>query len=260
MKSYSIAEVEHTLKLLGIEVGDTLLVQTALMDLGVIRGEPVAKIPEAMYNAIRRRIGAEGTVCAQSFTFGSCRGEVFDREQTPSSTGAFAEYLRGLKATQRSAHPIQSLVANGPKAGYICDLDTPSGYASDGPYGRLLAHDAKLLLIGRSNVDTAALAHYAEEQARVPYRQWKTFIVPYREGARLRQRTYQMFVRNLALDPQLDLRQVGVLLESHGVIQCRPLGAGDVRVANARKVVETLQGLLQSNPFCLIEGNPSHFG
>lgn len=260
MKSYSVDEVECVLRLLGIEAGDTLLVQTALMDLGVIRGEPVARIPAAIYDAIRRRVGADGTVCAQSFTFGSCRGEVFDREQTPSSTGAFAEYLRGLETTRRSPHPIQSVVANGPKAADICEPDTPSGYASDGPYGRLLAHDAKLLLIGRSNVDTAALAHYAEEQARVPYRYWKTFVVPYREGASLFQRSYQMFVRDLALDPRIDLRRIGVLLESRGVMQCLPLGNGDVRVANARRVSETLRDLLQANPFCLIEGNPRHFG
>ena len=254
---YSQQELENGLDALGIRPGDILLVQSALFELGLMRGIAPSALPEAVYDSIRNRVGLQGTICAQSFTFGSCRGELFDPAVTTASTGVLAEYVRQIQGTLRSPHPIQSIVANGPAAEAICGEDTSSGYATEGPYGRLIDLDAKLLLLGRHNVDTGSFAHYAEEQASVPYRQWKQFEVPCRREGVVQLLEYRMLVRDLAVDPVIDVRMAVADMERDGVLMAHPLGDSTIRVASVRALVDAFLRMLRSNPWCLVRGgNP----
>ena len=254
---YVRQELEGVLDALGIRQGDILMVQSALLDLGLMRGTAPAALPAAIHDTIRNRVGPQGTICAQSFTFGSCRGELFDPEVTAASTGVFAEYLRQSPGTLRSPHPIQSVVANGPAAAAICRSDTASGYAIEGPYGRLLDLDAKLLLLGRRNVDTASYAHYVEEQVGVPYRYWKQYVVPYRRRGVVQLQEYRMLVRDLALAPVIDIRMAVMEMERNGVLSAYPLGGSVVRVASVRSMVDAFLHMLRTDPWCLVSGgNP----
>jgi len=253
MKRYSLTEVGNVLDQLGITTGDTVLVQSALVDLGIPRDVDLTALAQHYYNIIRSRIGDSGTICAQGFSFGPCQGEVFDGKTTVVSTGAFAEYLRHREDALRSPHPIQSVIASGPNAASICASDTSSGYDADGPYGRLIALDAKLLLIGRRNVQTGSCAHYAEEQQRVPYRYWKTFPIRYRKDGQISRREYQMFVRDLNIDPQTDVTRACTRLEQSGIIRSLSVGGSDIRVASARELTEEFMKMLSVDPWCLVK-------
>jgi aminoglycoside N3'-acetyltransferase len=252
LKRYRISEIDSALDLLGVATGDTVFVQSALVDFGVPADVALAALPEALYDVIRSKVGPQGTICVQSFSFGPCEGESFDAETTLGIGGSFAEHLRQRADSVRSRHPINSIAANGPNAAHICAPDTRSGYSSEGPYGRLLALDAKLLLMGRRNVETGSFAHYAEEQAQVPYRYWKSFPIRYKAGRHVAEREYDMYVRDLDLDPTVDLGPVCARFEESGIFRSAPVGGSDIRVASARELTEGIIALLRDDPWCLV--------
>jgi aminoglycoside 3-N-acetyltransferase len=253
MKYYSITELEAALGCIGLRRGDVVMVQTSLMDLGLIRNFAPKELVPKVHGAIRDHVGSEGTICAQAFTFGSCKGEPFDPATTPSQgIGAFAEFLRRQPHSRRSPHPIQSIVANGPAADEICGTDAQSGYATEGPYGRLLALDAKLLLIGRTNVETASFGHYAEEVVGVPYRYWKQFRVTCRIRDHYETRIYDMYVRDLRTNPRLDLGPLCAEMETLGFFAIARVGASDIRLAQARSVTDHMIARLKKDRWAMV--------
>jgi aminoglycoside 3-N-acetyltransferase len=87
----------------------------------------------------------------------------FDPERTPSSgMGILAEYLRCQPGARRSAHPITSFAALGPRARELTRehrLDCLLGEES--PLGRLAAGPAQVLLLG-VGFEKATAFHLAE--------------------------------------------------------------------------------------------------
>jgi aminoglycoside 3-N-acetyltransferase len=250
---YSLRDLHDALATLGLAPGDTVLVQASLMDLGM-PDVPPRDLPAAVYDALRERVGADGTLCLATFTFGTTRGDAFDPASSATGNGALAEYARRRPGALRSPHPIQSVVAEGPNASWICAHDTASGYDPRGPFGVLLALEAKVLLIGRNNVDTASLAHYAEEAMRVPYRHWKEFQVAYGPPGSLKPRTSRMYVRDEASDPVVDVRAFAVELERAGTLRAVRVGASDVRLGRARDIVAAACERLAAEPWSFVTG------
>jgi aminoglycoside 3-N-acetyltransferase len=254
---YRLRDLQHAFAALGLTAGDTVLVQASLMDLG-IPDIPVRDLPAAVYGSVRDCVGEHGTLCLATFTFGSTRGETYDPASSATRNGVLAEYARRRPGALRSRHPIQSVVAEGPAAPLICANDPRSGYDPRGPFGVLLALDAKLLLIGRTNVDTGSLAHYAEEAMRVPYRRWKEFRVPYRATDGVVERDFLMYVRDSASDPVIDLRPFVAGLERAGTLRTVPVGASDVRLGRARAVVTAACERLTADPWSFVTGRPEN--
>lgn len=257
MKSYSLDDVRNCLSDFDISSGDLVMVHSSLLGLGRIRDHKMSDAPRAIANCLLEHLGPQGTLVVPAFNFGFCRGEAFDRQQTPSDKmGLLSEVVRALPGAVRSRHPMQSIAACGPLAQEICDLDTPSAFDKGGSFDRLLQRNATLLLLGAS-FQAASVIHYAEQHVGVPYRYWKDFSAPYIDEGKPETKTYRMYVRDLDLDPQLIMTAIETELTARQQLQRKPLGAGTARSCSFQHLIDATSDRLVRDPNCLIAEDAS---
>lgn len=249
MREIDLERVTATLKSLGVQPGDNLLVHSAVQFLG--RPQDGVGL---YYQALQTVSGPQGSLAVPAFNFAFARGEPYDPAQTPSSgMGVFSEYVRRLPEARRTAHPMQSLAVVGPHADDLARLDTPSAFDPGSAFERLLELDFKLLLLG-ATVQAASMVHYSEQRIGVPYRYWKEFTGQVRTPAGWETRTYRMYARDLALDPQLDLRPIQTALQVKGRWASLPLNYGRLSLCRLKDFVSAADALLRKDPWALVAG------
>lgn len=199
------AEIRSGLAALRMPSGSPILVHSSLRRVG----RPVGG-PAAVAAALSDVLGPRSTIVVPAFT---ARNSTTTREYrrrtarmtpeqreaaeaqiapfNPRSTpaqdvGAFAEYIRGLPGSVRSAHPQTSFAALGPDAmGMTRDhaLDCHLGERS--PLARLYERDAVVLLLG-VDFDVCTAFHLAEHRLPwpAPRRPYRAYVL--RDGRRAR--------------------------------------------------------------------------
>jgi aminoglycoside 3-N-acetyltransferase len=112
--------------------------------------------------------------------------------------------------------------------------------------------DFGLLLLG-ADIQAVSIVHYSEQRARVPYRFWKDF-----QGQVLRPdgtwqfSIYRMFVRDLEIDPHLDLRPVQAALNARGRWRSATLNYGRIAFCQLADFVAAADQLLAGDPWALV--------
>jgi aminoglycoside 3-N-acetyltransferase len=186
----------HDLRELGIEAGQTLLVNASLGSIGWVAGGAPAVVA-----ALRAVVGPAGNVVVpvgteensnfsraqRDITAGMTWDELrayrnlmpaFDKHTTPSGMGAIAEALRTTVGAVRSDHPQSSFAAIGPQAGQLmADHQLESHLGERSPLAKLYDRDAQVLMLGVGYGYCTAM-HLAEYRytARPP-RQTYTCVV-----------------------------------------------------------------------------------
>jgi aminoglycoside 3-N-acetyltransferase len=240
---------------LGIQKRDGLLVHSALQFLGYPE-EGVGMYFDALLSAVGSNSNSDtgGTIAVPTFTFAFARGEAFDLQATPSEgMGVFSEYVRQLPQALRTPHPMQSLAVVGNHAEDLANRDTSSVFERGSTFDRMLKLDFKLLLLG-ANVQAASIIHYSELRAKVPYRYWKEFTSLYRRSPSMEweKRAFRMFVRDLELDPMLDLSPVQRLLNDRAQWKEIPINYGSICVCRLVDFVVAADDLLAADPWVLV--------
>jgi len=133
-----------SLKRLGLDSGDGVLVHCSLSSFGFVVGGA-----ETVIEALKDCVGENGVVLMPCFTCPT--DNVFDvDEPCDRSMGCVAETFRKLGGSVRSLHPTHSVVANGKGAKvFVYDhhnCEVPFGEGS--PFSQLLKFDGKILLLG----------------------------------------------------------------------------------------------------------------
>ncbi len=250
MKNYKANDICAALNNVGIEKSDIVMMHSSPITLGRFDGTEVA--PEII-ETIRQSLGAEGTLAAPAFNFDFCRGVAFDRQKTPSKNmGVLSETIRLLPGAKRSFHPMQSIAAIGKYAGDVCGKDAPTAFANGGSFARLLELNAKLLLFG-VDFNAASFFHYAEEKRLVPYRYFKKFTSQYVDNGVSEIREYQMFVRDLELNPQLDLRNLQMKMEADKKIYRAKLGIGEIISCDFTDLYDYSYKMLEKDSFAVLK-------
>jgi aminoglycoside N3'-acetyltransferase len=240
-------QVVNALLELGIDLGDGLLVHSAVQFLG----KPLGGL-EMYLQALREVIGTAGTLAVPAFNFGFAHGDRFDPEETPSNDmGAFSEYVRQLPEARRSPHPMQSIAIVGRNAEDIAGRDTLSAFDPGSAFERMLELDFKLLLLG-ADERAISLFHYSEQRANVPYRYWKEFTGEVNTTEGWKVTTYRMFVRDLGLNPQLTLDPVMELMQKRSDWRSIPLNYGQIRACRLRDFVDAADQVLANDPWSVV--------
>lgn len=146
---------------------------------------------------------------------------------------------------------MQSIAGIGPNAVDVCNRDTRTTFTSGGPIDRLYELDAKVLLLG-APFQSTSLIHYVEEKCEVPYRYWKEFEGEYtNRNGETDPVTYEMYVRDLDINPKLDLSIIKHKI-SKGSIQKAQVGSAEVISFNFEDFVEEAVKLVREDSFAIV--------
>lgn len=248
MKRTTRADWAAALTAAGARPGDVVMLHSHLPSFGLIE-------PDDLFAATSDVLGPSGTLVMPAFTLGFGRTRVFDRETTPSETGALTELFRRRPGTRRSLHPFHSVCAAGARAAELADAWALSSFGAGGPFSRLHEADALLLCAG-VGAERLTFVHYAEERVGVPYRAMKAFPGKVTAGGREDTRTYEMYAR----DPRfkLDLPALGAKLAAAGLPAVEaPLAYGTLSAWRAQRAYDAFLRLLRRDPGGLLaSGSP----
>jgi aminoglycoside 3-N-acetyltransferase len=270
MRQVARQQVIQALEQVGIQPGDGLLVHSAVQYLG----QPVGGV-EMYSRAITETISPGsspyddsrtdiipgpdspvGTLAVPTFNFAFARGEPYDPLRTPSQgMGVFSEFVRQLPTARRTPHPMQSLALTGRFADDLGSRDTLSAFDPGSAFERMLDLEFKLLLLG-ADIQAVSMLHYSEQRAQVPYRYWKEFTGKVRTPSGWEQRTYHMFVRDLNLDPHIDLHPVQDELIRRGQWAEASLNYGRISSCTLTDFVVCVDEFLARDPWSLVTNRP----
>jgi len=274
MRQVTQEQVISALQAVGVRPGDGLMVHSALHFLGQPSGgigiyyralrallddaaEKSSPPTELRQTATTDPPLVSGTIAVPTFNFAFARGEPYDPHSTPSvGMGAFSEYLRQLPQAQRTPHPMQSLSVVGCHAADLARRDTPSAFDPGSAFERMLELDFKLLLLG-ADIQAVAMLHYCEQRAGVPYRYWKDFTGQVRTPQGQESRTYRMFVRDMKIDPKIELYPVQEVLRQRGQWSSQPLNYGQVALCRLADFVAVVDEFLARDPWSLVTNRPA---
>jgi aminoglycoside N3'-acetyltransferase len=161
--------------------GDVVHVQSDLRSIGPVDAELTRDGQCSFYlQAFQEVVGPSGTVtCCTAFEDYGRFGTTFVREESPSRTDTFSEYLRTRAGAVRSMHPIVSVTGLGAKAEEICGGSHYEGFGYQSAWGQLHRANAKILTLGMdASGGGTTFFHYVERLYGVPYTYTKLFNYP----------------------------------------------------------------------------------
>ncbi len=244
-------QIVGALKEVGVKTGDGLLIHSALQFFGRPEGGVGVYL-----DALQEVIGPEGTLAVPSFNFSFARGEDYDPDTAPSEgMGAFSEFIRQHPQSLRTTHPMQSFSVIGKHADEFAACDTPSAFDDGSAVDRMLDLGFKLLLLG-TDIQAAAIFHYSEQRADVPYRYWKDFTGRINRQGVWEEATYRMFVRDLEIDAQLVVRDIQSVLGSKGQWSSVKLNYGAISFCTLKDYVSVNDRFLAENPWVFVTNLP----
>ncbi len=247
MKTVNCDQISRALHELGLGKGDGVLVHSAIQYLG----QPEKGVA-VYWEALREATRPEGTIAVPAFSFEFAGGKPYDPLSTPSvGMGSFTEYVRCLPGAVRTLHPMQSMAVIGKYARDIASRDTLSAFDAGSAFERLLDLDFWVVLLG-ADIYSVSLVHYSEQRATVPYRYWKEFSGQVLTRNGWQARTCRMFVRDLELNPRLDLSPVEQRLREKDEWRETPLNYGRIAIFRARAFIKATDELLEKDLWSLV--------
>lgn len=135
------------------------------------------------------------TIFFPTYTFSFCNGENYDPANSRSYMGALNEYARKRNDVYRSMDPLMSVCAFGYDLGPVKDIEKES-IGLHSTFDLLSAKSrVKYLFLGPRLGSCFTFMHYLEWKACVPYRYNRPFSGLVVDNNRLREDTYDLFVR-----------------------------------------------------------------
>ena len=188
--------IEKIYRELGIRKGDVIFIHANMLPFGLVAKDKEEFI-RTFLDPLRKVIGNSGTIACLAYTFSyGLTGKPYDHEKSPSEAGMFTEYIRTMKGTLRSFHPLVSVVANGPKARYITQNVPRSAFGWGSPFTKLHTLKGKCLYLGMRCRTSCTFLHYVGQMYGVSYSYNKAYFHPVYKGGKLQKGPFLAFVRN----------------------------------------------------------------
>lgn len=184
---------------IGICKGDIVDVASDLLSFMIYCRQKKLKFnPNHFIDILLDLIGEEGTVLIRTFTWAFCRGDTFDILNTPSEVGSLGNIAMKRDDFKRTKHPIYSWSVYGKDQDYLISLNNSDSFGCNTPWEYFCNNNAKLVLLGNTDVLAITVIHHFEQILNVPYRANKIFESEYiNELGEHSIRRYSMFVSPL---------------------------------------------------------------
>lgn len=237
------------LSTLGVKRGMRIVVHSSLISFGRINGGEAA-----VYDALRRAVGDEGTIAVPTYTFHLGPDDVFDPTTTPSrGFGALSEWVRRLPAARRGRCPIHGYAAVGPASDLVADADETKSLGTGSSFDATYRAGFHLLLLGCSFQQGATFAHHVEALVGVPYREWLKLPRQIREAdGDVREITVDYYGRMQCTPWQPSLHALQGTMMTLGLAQEAPAHYGRSYFMALDDLHRTTSALLTEDPLALV--------
>ncbi len=169
---------------------------------------------------------------------------LYDPDRSPPrGMGRLAEFVWRAPGAIRSSHPVESVVAVGPRADALVrphPIDDPMGPRS--PWARLYAADALVVLVG-VGLERCSILHHAERMADVPYIAVAAYGMPVEIDG---QRAWVEAESGNNCSDGFPALEPAIAFDEHQV------GEALVRSVSARVLVDTARAALERDPGALL--------
>ncbi|MBI5093688.1 MAG: AAC(3) family N-acetyltransferase [Candidatus Hydrogenedentes bacterium] len=223
-------DIERGLRNLGLRAGDIVLLHSSLSSFGKVEGGA-----ETVVNAFLNVLDAAGTLVVPTF----------------GALGVITDVVRHHPRAVKSAHPLASVAAIGPRAPAICadhwKADTAHGH--DTPYLRIAELGGYVYLAGVDQ-DRNTTLHSVEALLELPYlsERTKTFNV---DGAE-ESRTWRFFP-----GPHRNFIGLDTLLREKGVMRVGRIGNAVIRLMKSKEMIDVCLEAGRANPAFVLCENPA---
>jgi aminoglycoside 3-N-acetyltransferase len=233
-------------------------VQSALWTVGPADGAHNVDELGAFYlRAFQEVLGPAGTLSVlTAFEDYGRYGTPFVREESPSRSGMFSEYVRTRPGAVRSMHPINSVTALGARAEELCGGAHFEGCGYESPWGRLHRMNAKLLNIGVRFGKVLSFVHYIEAQYGVPYNYIKLYRTPVITNGSQVEGTFSMSVRYRDFSIAYSFQHFERELFAAGAAIEVPLGRSLLHVTAAARAFDIGVRCLNENRYSFLSQPP----
>jgi aminoglycoside 3-N-acetyltransferase len=255
--SFTPADLERALLQLGVVPGDVLMVHSAFDRFLGLKGGPVDVV-----RTLQEVVGPGGALMMPTIPFlgtaveYALRDPVFDVRHTVSRMGLITELFRRSPGVLRSIHPTHSVAVWGHRADAMIagheHAETPCGRQT--PYGRLMEHDGKILLMGVSPSTMTFCYFVAEElepRSSIPVLTRETYPMRWKDGdGTVRISNVRLFSRGL----DHDLSPLVAELKRRRQWRERRVGRLRVMLLRAREVYDAAVALADRGMFLRTTG------
>ena len=172
--------IEETLREVGVEKGDIVLVHSDSTAIMEITGLKWAKVLNLIKDCFINVLGESGTLIVPTFNWDFCKGKTYFHKTTPSQVGMFSNKVLFDKDSIRSLHPIYSFAGIGSSAKDLFSNISKSSYGNNSVFHKLHQKNAKIIsfCIDTNNMGngyTTTFIHYVEQKKSIDYRFIKHF-------------------------------------------------------------------------------------
>ncbi|MFH1074898.1 MAG: AAC(3) family N-acetyltransferase [Candidatus Firestonebacteria bacterium] len=220
----------NDLKNMGIKKGDVVFVHSSLGSIGIVEGGA-----DTVVDALIESVSPQGTVIVPTLTATFLEGlYAFNPGKTPSRVGEITNALLKRPDSFRSQHPTHSIAAVGKGAQELVKGHTSSTFSKDGPYGKYVSLNAKILFIG-TGIGCNTTLHAVEDWLDLPYLTTEKAVV---EDVNGRDRIVKVTkCPSGCRDFYKKDSKIKKVFEKEGIIKKGKLGNAEVIIINAKDVV-----------------------
>jgi aminoglycoside 3-N-acetyltransferase len=236
------SDIINGLKKLNLDVGDHVIVHSALSSFGEVESGA-----DTIIDAIIEVIGPEGTLVTPAFGSGD---KVFDPDKSGTNLGIIPLTLLKREGVCRSRHPLASVAAVGSKASWLTEKheEAKTAHGQETPYTKLSMISGKILLLGVDQ-DRNTFLHSIEAIAGLPYlRPLSGFYVD--EKGQIKSDSWESFP-----GPHRDFISLQVWMESLGLTKKVKIGNSVAQVMDIEPLKEALTTQLHKNSGLFISRN-----
>ncbi len=231
MMKITKTHIKRALRKLGLKRGAAVIVHSSLSSIGEVEGGA-----ETVIQALQETVGTTGTVMMPY----------------PLGNATIARVFSGSPGVVRSFHPTHSVAAWGAKSEEFIKghINSPTACGRNTPYGRLVAADGYILLLGVDQ-DRNTTLHTVEDYADLPYLSDRRVEYTDQSGRK------QVKVLKKYPGPHRNFIGVDRLLLEAGVMKIGKIGNAVARLIKSKQMVKVLLKELKKNPALFLCDNPN---
>ncbi len=259
--TYNQTDLINCLEALGVASGQTVMVHSSLMSLGLMSDCAINDIPKNIFEILKDQLGTQGTLCVPGsyWEYGQEGSDAFDVINSPVSKGlgAFPRYMLGHEGSMRSPNPIFSIIAYGPNADHLTQGVTAHSFGYDSAWDRLFKSDAQMLFLG-CDLSYMSLVRYIEFHFGVPYLYHKLFHKPIIQGGEVLFDECVALVRYMHCPVEYDLSNFQKLLEEQGVLKSFAIGHTNSYFLNMKACFDIGMEALRNDLYFFLKSPPTY--